>query len=491
MRATSQEIDGNKVRLSVAVDEAEIDGVLGEAIRTISKRARVPGFRPGKVPRQVLEARMGGAGALRSEALREAIPDFYARALVEAEIDPISAPEIDVTQGEESGALSFDALVEVRPAVAIPGYAGLRVTVPSPTVQESEIDAQIDRLRETDAELVAVERPAQRGDHVTIDLRAVAEGNELTSVDDLLYEIGSDQVRGLDERLTGAAVGDTLEFTLEVPSGAQPSGDQGDHATDEPARQIEYKVAVKELQEKKLPEVTDEWAGESSEHETVAELREGLRDRLGKVKAFQAQLALRGGATAALAGLVEEEAVPQVLVDDQLRDSLNEFGRRLEEQRLTVANYLAMSGQSEERLLETFRNEALEQVKVDLALRALAREEGMEASEADLEAQLGAMASELGITAEVVRERLTHAGRMSALRSEQKKAKALSWLLEHVEVVDEEGNPVSRERLKSALVSAEGTAETDRGEDMQGAASVDDPGVAADPRATADEASDQ
>src|SRR5579863_4706144 len=123
MRATSEAVEGNKVRLSVEVDEAEVDSVLTEAIRTLSRQARVPGFRPGKVPRQVLEARMGGAVGLRAEALREAIPDFYARALSETEVDPIAPPEIDITAGEEKGPLTFDALVEVRPLVAIPGYA--------------------------------------------------------------------------------------------------------------------------------------------------------------------------------------------------------------------------------------------------------------------------------------------------------------------------------------------------------------------------------
>src|SRR5579863_46161 len=166
MRATSEAVEGNKVRLSVEVDEAEVDSVLTEAIRTLSRQARVPGFRPGKVPRQVLEARMGGAVALRGEALREAIPDFYARALAEAEIDPISAPDIDITSGQEAGALAFDAVVEVRPVVAIPGYAGLKVTVPSPAVSDADVDAQIDRLRDTEAELVEVDRPARGGDHV-------------------------------------------------------------------------------------------------------------------------------------------------------------------------------------------------------------------------------------------------------------------------------------------------------------------------------------
>src|SRR5579875_591829 len=128
MRATAEALEGSKVRLSVEVDESEFDRAVEQTFRKLAREVRVPGFRPGKVPRRVLEARLGGPGALRSEALRDALPDFYARAVVETEVDPIAPPEIEITAGEESGAVTFDALVQVRPTVAIPGYAGLEVT---------------------------------------------------------------------------------------------------------------------------------------------------------------------------------------------------------------------------------------------------------------------------------------------------------------------------------------------------------------------------
>ena len=224
MRATSEAVEGNKVRLSVEVDEQEVDKVLNEAVRTLSRQARIPGFRPGKVPRQVLEARMGGATALRAEALREAIPDFYAQALVETEVDPISVPEIDITSGQEQGALAFDAVVEIRPLVGIPGYAGLKVTVPSPVVKDEEVDAQIDRLRDTEAELVEVDRPAIDGDLVTIDLHGTGpDGSELVSSDDYLYEVGSGRVvPELDAELHGAKVGTILAFTATPAADGAP-----------------------------------------------------------------------------------------------------------------------------------------------------------------------------------------------------------------------------------------------------------------------------
>src|SRR5580658_9884053 len=130
MRATTEPMEGNLVRLSVEIDEPEFDKALGDVVRSLATQIRVPGFRPGKVPRKVLEARLGGAGALRAEALRESLPDFYARAVVDTELDPIASPEIDITSGEEGGAISFAAVVQVRPVVSIPGYVGLQVTLP-------------------------------------------------------------------------------------------------------------------------------------------------------------------------------------------------------------------------------------------------------------------------------------------------------------------------------------------------------------------------
>src|SRR5580693_8228723 len=145
MRATAAPEEGNKVRLSVEIDEAEMDEALDGVMSRLAREVRVPGFRPGKVPRRVIEARMGGAAAMRGEALREALPEFYARAVTDTEVDPIDQPEIDITSGDESGAVSFDAVVMVRPTVAIPGYQGLVVTLPGLEVTDEEVNAQVDR----------------------------------------------------------------------------------------------------------------------------------------------------------------------------------------------------------------------------------------------------------------------------------------------------------------------------------------------------------
>src|SRR5215471_3804514 len=161
-------MDGNKVKLSVELDEAEFSEALDAAFRKIAREVRLPGFRPGKAPRRLIEARLG-PGIARQEALKEALPQYYEQALIDNEITPVAPPEIDITAGQEEGPVSFDAVVEVMPQVSVGGYEGLRVVLPSIEVTDDDVQAQLDRLREQDGMLQAVGRPARDGDNVSID----------------------------------------------------------------------------------------------------------------------------------------------------------------------------------------------------------------------------------------------------------------------------------------------------------------------------------
>ncbi len=452
MRATAEPLEGNLVRVSVEIDEPEFDRALGDVVRSLAQQVRVPGFRPGKVPRKVLEARMGGAGALRAEALRESLPDFYARAIVDTELDPIAQPEIDITSGEDGGAVSFDAVVQVRPLVAIPGYDGLQVTLPGLTVTEDEVQRQLDRLRENDAELEVVERPAIDGDFVTIDLHGNdASGAEVVGVDDYLYEVGSGSiVPELDAELHGAKAGAILAFDAPNP--------------DTPEENVAFRVLVKEVKVKKLPEATDEWAAESSEFATVAELRADIEDRIGRVKLMQSQMALRQKTIEAVAGLVSDDEVPEVLVDAEVNERLHDLQHRLEAQKLGLAEYFQATGTSPDELLGAVRVDAQAAVKADLALRALVEAEEMSLSDDELNAEIVTMAERMGTTPTELRRQLDTAGRTGAVRSELRKGKALEWLLDHVELFDEEGNPMSRDHLR---VDASKDDEAEQGEESE------------------------
>jgi trigger factor len=468
MRATAEPVEGNRMRLSVEVDEKEVSRAVDDTVRRLVRQVRIPGFRQGKVPRAVLEARYGGALALRQEAIRDALPDLYARAVIDAAVDPIAPPEIDIRSGEDTGPLLFDALVEVRPTVAIPGYAGLAVTVPSVDVDEAEVDRQIDRLREQGGELVEVDRPAVDGDWLTVDVHGVQPGAEDLHVEDYLYELGDGTaIPGLDDRLRGVRPGDVVEFDAPV-SGAEPGksatsdSEEGDTATGGPPA-TSFRVEVKEVKEKTLPDVTDTWAAEASEFATVAELREDIRGRLQKVKALQAQMTLRERALEALVALVEEEP-PAALVNSEIDERLHELSHQLEQRRLTIDQYLGATGRDADGLSAELREDALRSVRADLALRALADAEEIEVTDADLDEVIAELATRQGMSPAEVLRRLDRAGSLPAVRSDQRKAKALQWLLDHVALVDEDGKSVTREQL--------GLAGTTPGEDGE----LSDPG---------------
>jgi len=429
MRSVVEPLEGNKVKLSIEVDEAEFDRALDQAFRRIAREVRIPGFRPGKAPRRLLEARVGRDVA-RQEALRESLPGYYAQALREADLDVIASPEIEITAGQDTGPVAFDAVVEVRPQVSIVGYQGLRVTIASPRASDADVDAQIDRLRAQSAELAAVGRPAQRGDHVSIDVAGSRAGEAVAalSADDYLYEVGSATlVPELDSQLTGAKVGDILQFEAAVDESGP----------------VSFRILVKAVQERVLPEVTDDWASEVSEFDTVGQLRADLADRLGVAKRLQATLALQDEAVGALVELVDQ-APPAPLVDEELQRRLATLRSRLARQGATVEQYLEAGGTTAEELAAGLRSEAERAVKADLALRALADAEGLAAGDDEVGAEVARMAERLGQKPAELRRALDRQDTLGAVRSDVRKAKALEWLVDHVEIVDEQGRPVDR-----------------------------------------------
>jgi trigger factor len=397
---------------------------------------------------------MGGAAALRAEALREALPDFYSRAIQDAEVDPIAPPQIDITAGEESGPVSFDAVVQVRPVVSIAGYDGLVVEVPSTEVSEEEVQAQLDRMRENDGELITAERKTVTGDYATIDLHATdPEGKELIGVDDYLYEVGTGTVvPELDEQLSGARAGEVLAFTTTIPDGTE----------------VSFRVLVKLVQWKKLPDATDEWAKENSEFETAAELRDQIRGRIERVKILQSQLAVRDKTLEALVELVDDEEVPEILIEAEVRERIHDLQHRLEQQHVGIEQFLEATGRTADGLVASLREESLRAVKGDLALRALGEAEEIVVSEEELNAEIATMAERMKTDPDKLRSQLDHGGRTAAVRSELRKMQALSWLIDHVELVDEQGKPVSREGLTLAGGDVEGGEGAESSEGIEG-----------------------
>lgn len=429
MKSVIEALEGNKVKVSVEVEAQEFEEALDAAFKKIAREVRVPGFRPGRAPRRILEARLGKEAG-RAEALRGSVPDYYAWAVREHQVDAIAPPEIDITAGEADGDVAFDAVVEIRPHLHLVGYQGLRIEIPSPVVSEEDIARHLDRLRGNFAELATVDRPAADGDNLTIDLRGTREGEDVSgmTLDDYLYELGSGSLLPeVDEKLQGVKAGDVVTFPSESTNS-------------------EVTVEVKEVKEKVLPEITDEWASDASEFDTVEELRADIVKRLTTAKRAQSSMAMRSGTITALVALVEDEP-PKALVDTEIERQANDLGRRLEAQGATLAQWLAATGQSEQDVVAELRAAAGPAVKADLALRAVAEAEEIDPTEDDLEIELARMAANYQLPVGELRAQLERTGQMPAVRSDLKKSKALEWLVEHVELVDAEGNPVDRAAL--------------------------------------------
>jgi trigger factor len=449
MRSTVEPLEGNKVKLSVEVDASEFETAVDAAFKKIAREVRLPGFRPGKAPRKVLEARLGPLAG-REQALHDSLPEYYSAAVIEHDVDVIAAPEIDITGGQETGDVAFDAVVEVRPSIKVPGYDALSVTLERPDVDEEALDAQIDRMRDLDSTLEAVDRPVQEGDTVTIDIAGTLDGEPQSGLtaDDYSYTVGSGAITPeVDEHLTGAEAGATLSFTAT-------------HPDPDEERELQFELTVKDVKEKVLPELTDEWASDASEFETVAELRASLADRMSRVRRAQAQMALREKVGEALAALVTDE-IPDPMIGQEMQERLQDLAMRLQAQGMQLEQYLAMTGAEPEAFSQELRDTATQAVKVDLALRAVAEAEGLECTDEDLEADLEGVAGRVGDDVDEVRERLERAGQMSAVRSDIRKRKALEWLLERVEVLDPEGATIDRSELELPSDEDEDDSPTD------------------------------
>lgn len=464
MKTIVAPLEGNKVKLSVEVDEDEFDKAVTAAYRKIAREVRIPGFRPGKAPRKVLEKRLG-AQVGREQALNDALPEYYAQALTDNDVDAIDAPEIDITSGEEDGPVAFDAVVEVRPVVQVPGYGGLRVEIPRPEVGDDEVDAQVDRMRQVQATFADVDRPAQEDDAVIIDITGTLDGEaqDGLTADDYSYTVGSKAITAeVDDQLAGAKPGDILEFDAT-------------HPDPDEQRQLRFKVLVKQVRERVLPEADDEWAAENSEFETIDALRESIRERASAVRKAQSQGALREATGAALAKLVEVE-LPDALVSHEMNHRAQDLAMRLQAQGITPEQWLAITGKSSDELTAELREAAETSAKVDLGLRAVADAEQIECTDDDLDAELAEVAERVGESIARVRTEFERGGNLAAVRSDVRKRKALDWLLERVEIVDEDGHAIDRADLEVSPDSDEHDPDDDAGEPEMAAA----PGSQAD-----------
>ena len=439
MKSVVEPLEGNKVRLSITVESAEFESAIDLAWKAIAKEVRIPGFRAGKVPRKVLEARIE-PGYARSEALQQALPGYYLEAVKEHQVDVIAQPEIDITAGEDTGDVTFDAIVEVRPEVTIVGYEDLTVEVPSPHATDEDIDLHIDRIRGSYGEIVTVERAAASGDYVSIDIVGTVDGEEVDglTVEDYLYEVGAGNVvPELDEALEGALAGDTREFDADHPDPSEEG-------------KVHFDVTVREVKERLLPDLDDDWVADATEFSTVAELRDDVAERAGNMRRAQASMALQANLGTQLAELVIDE-IPDALIGAEMRARLEDLVRRLSQQGISLEQYLAVTGTPPEKFSADLRETAESAAKVDLALRAIAAREGLIPDDDELEEEIARLAAGVGVDADALRTGLESNDNIGSVRSDLGNRNALRWLTARVNVVDQDGRPVNPDDLELPL----------------------------------------
>ncbi|WP_419919230.1 trigger factor [Candidatus Poriferisocius sp.] len=427
-----ESLEGNRVKVSVDIDCDEFEKKLDQAFRKLAHEVRLPGFRPGKAPRRVLEARIGPQAA-RGEALNDAVPEYYTRAINDHDVDAIAPPEIDITSGAEDGPVSFDAVVEIRPSVTVTGYDRLKVEVPSPEPTEEEISRQIDQLRKQFGELASVARPVLDGDNVTMDIYGSYNGEQVEglTVDDYSYEVNQESlIPEIDEHLRGSKVGDILEFNARHPDPAEDG-------------LLRFRVLVKEVQETVLPDLDDEFVREASEFDTVDELQADTSESIARSKRANTLESLMHQVAEQLAGLVTDD-VPEALVDTEVLRRLRTFQLRLDSQGVEVETYLEAIGQTTEELVEALRGPALMEVKSDLALRAVAAAEAIQVSAEDIELEMALLAAQVGLTVDEIKSSVLGGdeNRLKGVRLDALMRKTRGWVLERVEITDDDGNPL-------------------------------------------------
>jgi trigger factor len=455
MQTSVEPLEGNRVKLHVAVPASEFEKAVDAAFRKLAREVRIPGFRPGKAPRRILEARFGPEVA-REQAIKDGVPTFYADAVVAEDLDAIAAPEIEITAGEEEGDVEFDAVVQVRPVVNLTGYDSLQVEVEFTAPDDEAVQAQVDALRERFADLADSSEPLVDGDYAEIDISGSVKGEPVDSLQatDFLYEVGSGSVTpGLDAQLHGKKPGDIVEYSDELPERfAEQEGDA-----------VDFRVLVKDTKKKVLPDLTDEWVSEVSEHETIDAFRADTRERMELVGKLQAQMALRDRVLDELASLVPVEA-PDPLVQQDMERRLHDLMHRLEAQGVDIPQYLAATSQDQATFVDGIRAGSTQAVLADLGLRAVVAQEEIEATDEELDAEIDRLAERLGEKPNKVRRDLDQRGVLEAVRSDIARGKALEFLIDHATVVDPEGNTIDL-TLPERPTEASDPAETGASED--------------------------
>lgn len=418
MKSAVETISATRVRISIDVDFTDLEPHVKQAYQSISERIVIPGFRKGKVPRAMIDQRVG-RGAVLDEAINNALPEFYTQAARENDVLVVGRPSVDIKELKDNELVKFEVEVDVRPEIKLPDFSKIEISVDDVAVADKDVEEQIEALRIRFGTLTTVEKDAASGDFVSIDLVARVDGKDVEggSANNISYEVGSNRmIDGLDAALEGMKVNESKKFNTQLVG--MQEGETG-----------EVEVTLKAVKKRELPDLNDDFAKLASEFETLKELEADVRERLKRLKAMEQGAQARDNLLKLLLDTVEIP-VPENLVSDEVHDHL-EKENRLED--------------------ETHRKEVTEEitrsVRGDFLLDAIVKAEEVQVSEAELTEYLIRTAARYQMTPDQFAQQITQAGQVATLMAEVARTKGLAIALERVKVKDASGNVVDLSAL--------------------------------------------
>ncbi len=419
-----EKLEHNMAKLTIEVPAEELEKALETAYQKNKNKISVPGFRKGKVPRNMIE-KMYGPAIFYEDAANELIPDAYEKALDECEEEIVSAPKIDVTQIEKGKAFIFTAEVAVKPEVTLGKYKGIKVEEADLAVTEEEINAQIEKERENSARTISVEdRPVKDGDITTLDFEGFVDGVafEGGKGTDYPLTIGSGSfIPGFEEQLIGAELNKEVEVNVTFP--------EDYHAKDLAGKPATFKCKIKDIKEKELPELDDEFASEVSAFDTMAEYKEDVKKSLEMKKADAAKIAKE---EAVIDAVIEDAKmdIPDAMVETEQRQIIEEFSQRMRMQGLTMEQYMQFTGMTPQALMEQTKPQALKRIQSRLVLEAVAKAEDLKASEEDYAAEIKDMSEKYQMEEDKIKEMLGEKGKKQ-VEEDLAIRKAVDFLVEN------------------------------------------------------------
>ncbi|SHN51415.1 trigger factor [Geodermatophilus obscurus] len=455
MKSTIEELGPTRVRMAIEVPWGDLDHAFGEVYKELGRQVRVPGFRPGKVPNRVLDQRVGRPLVLE-QVINHAIPEVYSEVVRENQVRVLGQPDIEVTRLDDNDTLAFTAEVDVAPKVEVPSLDELAVTVDDVEVTDEEIDQQISVMRERFGMLTGVDRAAQDGDFVSIDLEAKL-GDEVLedgSTTGMSYEVGSGNLmEGLDDAVRGLSADESTTFQTALLQGPN-AGETAD-----------VTVTVRSVKTKELPELDDEFASTASEFDTLEELREDVRTRLARTKVLQQGAQARDKLVEHLLETVEVP-IPENLVEREIEWRNQAMQNELQQAGMDWDSFLQMSGvESQEAYDADQRKNIEEAVRTQFILDAIADAREVTVDNDDLSAQIMAQAQRNRMSPEQYAQQLQQGGNIAEFVADVRRTKTLAQLLEQTTITDASGNVVDLEALRPRTVQAPADAEDADAED--------------------------